>query len=169
MIQRQGNRGTGRKAALQDGNYAAVDGFTRLCFLAACLEQSSCFSPPISEKAEQAVCPPGIRAERIRADIGFEAASPFPAAGGISLPCLRLPPPRVSGQGAPFPQSPATPPESSFRSLGSLSNLFDEPDILQKSVREYAGSFVLPLVLFRWMWYDTIKSNHKICLYFARG
>lgn len=85
----------------------------------------------------------GIRAERIRADTGFEAAGPFPAAGGISLPCLRLPPPRVSGQGAPFPQSPA-PPESSFRPLGSLSNLFDEPDILQKSAREYAGSFVLP-------------------------
>ena len=147
MIQRQGNRGTGRKAALQDGNYAAVDGFTRLCFLAACLGQSSCFSPPISEKAEQAVCPPGIRAERIRADTGFEAAGPFPAAGGSSLPCLRLPPPRVSGQGAPFPQSPA-PPESSFRPLGSLSNLFDEPDILQKSVREYAGRSCFPLYYF---------------------
>lgn len=149
MIQRQGNRGTGRKAALQDGNYAAVDGFTRLCFLAACLGQSSCFSPPISEKVEQAVCPPGIRAERIRADTGFEAASPFPAAGGISLPCLRLPPPRVSGQGGSVPAIPCNPPESSFRPLGSLSNLFDEPDILQKSVREYAGSFVLsPLYYF---------------------
>ena len=120
MIQRQGNRGTGRKAALQDGNYAAVDGFTRLCFLAACLGQSSCFSPPISEKVEQAVCPPGIRAERIRADTGFEAASPFPAAGGISLPCLRLPPPRVSGQGGSVPAIPCTPPESSFLSPWAL-------------------------------------------------
>ncbi len=106
-------------------------------------------SPPISEKVEQAVCPPGIRAERIRADIGFEAASPFPAAGGISLPCLRLPPPRVSGQGGSVPAIPCNPPESSFRPLGSLSNLFDEPDILQKSAREYAGSFVLsPLYYF---------------------
>ena len=31
------------------------------------------------------------------------------------------------------------------------------------------GRSCFPLVLFRWMWYDTIKPNHKICLYFARG
>ena len=169
MIQRQGNRGTGRKAALQDGNYAAVDGFTRLCFLAACLGQSSCFSPPISEKAEQAVCPPGIRAERIRADTGFEAASPFPAAGGISLPCLRLPPPRVSGQGAPFPQSPAPPLNRPSAPWALCPICLTNLTFCKKVQGSMPGRSCFPLVLFRWMWYDTIKSNHKICLYFARG
>ena len=126
-------------------------------------------SPPISEKVEQAVCPPGIRAERIRADIGFEAASPFPAAGGISLPCLRLPPPRVSGQGAPFPQSPATPLNRPSAPWALCPICLTNLTFCKKVQGSMPGRSCFPLVLFRWMWYDTIKPNHKICLYFARG
>ena len=72
--------------------YTAIDEFTRLRFLAAYPEQSTCSSADFLKKLFKWYARRGIRVECVQTDNGFEFTIVFPTASGISLLCLSPPP-----------------------------------------------------------------------------